>query len=266
MLGQKATPLAWPGSGSVPARKYSLSPDGSCSRAAKARAWLSKGRAHATSVLASSSELLAHAARRLDAHLRRKQGIFEFCDNLDCLLRVAMHRTEKNLVLTDAIHLRPGEIIAELHLWNEHIPRIPGAGPNLSWAVLTQRRMRQSLALLAAQIRSDPRLYQVRVFHARALFGNGKSQARMERFAKLYGFELARAPLPGSRLRNLGECLHHWAMIRAFNPGALAGLRLTNMACHQLWISRDALLLRFPAIPPGSLPHPAVAELALPTQ
>ncbi|MDB6112228.1 MAG: hypothetical protein JWR69_3978 [Pedosphaera sp.] len=227
------------------------------SGATKAGAWLAASRVRANSVIAGSGEMLAHSARRLDAHLRKKQGIFEFCDHPHCLLRVAVRRTEENLVLSDAIRLRRGELIAELHLWNEHIPQIPEDGPKLSWAVLTQRRMRHSLALLADQIRSGNRLDQVRVFHARALFGNGKSQARMERFAKLYGFELARTPpsntLPG-RLRNLGECLHQWALIRAFNPSALAGRRLTHVACHQLWISRDALLVRFPTPLANAMP------------
>jgi len=153
------------------------------------------------------------------------------------------------MFLSEKIQLCRGDLIAELHLWNEHIPQIPANGPNLSWAVLTERRMRQSLMLLAGHVRANPRLDQVRTFHAHALFGSGKSQAKMQRFAKLHGFELARAQMPASwweHLRNLGECLHQWAMIRAFNPGALAGRQLINVTHHQLWISREALLAKFP--------------------
>jgi hypothetical protein len=249
IMAKKAAPLTWPRSkpDAIPNRKFPLF----LRRIASA----------------SLGEWLTHAGRKLDTHLRKKQRIFEFCDHPHCLLRIALHRTQEDLVLTDAIRLGPGELVAELHLWNEHIPRILAAGPNLSWAVLTQRRMRESMALLANHVRSDSRLGQVRVFHARGLFGSGKSQASMKQFAKQFGFEQARTPLPGSllgRLRNYGECLHHWAMIRAFNPGALAGRRLTDVACHQLWITRVALLTRFPALQPNSSPCPSGAGLIKP--
>src|SRR5689334_15745375 len=135
MPGEKMTPLTWSRSSSAPSRKYRPVLRAIHSGAAKAGAWLVAGRVCTSSVIAGSGEMLAHSARRLDAYLRKKQGIFEFCDHPHCLLRVAVHRTGENLVLSDASRLHRGEMIAELHLWNEHIPRIPRAGPNLSWAV-----------------------------------------------------------------------------------------------------------------------------------
>src|SRR5258706_15094577 len=99
MPGEKMTPLAWSRSSSAPARKNRPVLSAIYSGAAKAGAWLAAGRVRANSVIAGSGEMLAHSARRLDAHLRKKQGIFEFCDNSRCLLRVALHRAEANLAL-----------------------------------------------------------------------------------------------------------------------------------------------------------------------
>jgi hypothetical protein len=262
LLDEKEAPPAWLRSSSAPAGRYLPSLRkvlGTICSPAKAGVRLVNLSVRSLPVVASSGEMLAHAARRLDAHLRKKQGIFEFCDNPHCLLRVALHRAEVTMILGHGVHLLRGGLVAELHLWNEHIPRIPGAGPNFSWAVLAQRRMRQSLGFLADHVRSDPRFGEVRIFHAHALFGSGKSQARMQRFAKLHGFELTHAQVPASwlgRLRNLGECLHQWAMIRAFNPGALTGRQLINVTHHQLWISREALLAKFPGSQPKPPAHP----------
>jgi hypothetical protein len=197
---------------------------------------------------ANLGAIFRHAVLRLDACLRRQQNIFEFCDSRECLLRVALRRARHGVVLPSGMQLRQGELMVELHIWNEQIPRILDAGPDLSWAVLTQRRLRQSLTALAREVECDPRFNGVQLLCAETRLGSGRPRARMERFADFFGFELidaTRAPGWRTRLIDLGERLHLWALIRTFNPGALTGRRLRQSQRHQLWMSRKVLLAKY---------------------
>lgn len=192
--------------------------------------------------------MLNFAVHRLDAFLRRQQNIFEFCDAPHCLLRVAVHPVEAGVILPSGYELRRGEFRGDLHLWNEHVPGLLATGADLLWAVLTRRRMRQSLALLAAAVQNDPRLDAAKVFCAETRLGAGKPRVQMERIAKFYGFELTDAPQPGNlqeHLSDLGERIHLCAMVRAFNPGALTMGHLIRTQRHQLWMSREVLLSKY---------------------
>ena len=213
------------------------------------RAWLPP--------VATPGGLFNRAVLRLDGRLRHRQNIFEFCDRPHCLLRVALCVVKTGIILPDGCQVRRGEVIGELHLWNEHVPIIPAAGPDLSWAVNIQRRMRQSLVLLSQHVQSDARFDQIRFFRAETRLGGGKPCAQMERIARFFGFQLTRTPpLEGlwHGLIDLGERIHLWAMIRAFNPRALAGRGFLPTK-HELWMSREVLLSkRAPSAIPSTLP------------
>jgi hypothetical protein len=99
--------------------------------------------------------------RRLDALLRRRLGVFEFCDDPECLLRLRLARAPHDLLLPDAT-VCAGEPVLELHLWNEQLPLPPRAGPDLAWAVRLHRLWVKSLRLVAQHIGSDAHLAGVR--------------------------------------------------------------------------------------------------------
>jgi hypothetical protein len=110
--------------------------------------------------------------------------------------------------------------------------------------------MRQTLALLAQAVQSDPRLEDAKVFYAETRMGAGRPRVQMERIAMFYGFELVDAPRPSNlraHLVDLGERIHLCAMIRTFNPKALTASHLICTQRHQLWMSRDALLSKYGA-------------------
>lgn len=196
--------------------------------------------------------ILNHAVNRLDAMLRRRQKIFEFCDEPHCLLRVAVHPNEADVKLPTGLQVRQGEVRGELHLWNEHLPGLLATGADLLWAVLARRRMRQTFSLLARAVQSDPRLEDARVFYAVTRMGAGRPRVQMERIAMFYGFELVDVPGPSNlraHLVDLGERIHLCAMMRTFNPKALTVSHLISTQRHQLWMSREVLLSKYAAPP-----------------
>jgi hypothetical protein len=185
--------------------------------------------------------------RQMDVVLRRRQNIFEFCTDPRCLLRIALHPTTGEK-LSSGVRVQNGGLIGELHLWNEHIPPIPASGPNFAWARLIRWRTAESFALLAESVHSDSRFKNVLVFHARTRLGADQPR-HFERLMQSFGFERVEELTCSNwreQLTGLGECLHLWTLLCAFNPVALANHRLIELPFRQLWMSRETLLAKYP--------------------
>lgn len=187
--------------------------------------------------------------REVDGFLRRRQHIIEFCHDPRCLLRIALHSVEPGDPVNGSWRLQPGERVGELHFWNEHIPPVPAGGPNLAWAKLIRQRMFGSFALLAESVRTDASFKNVQVFFAKTRLGADKPRAHFERLTKPFGFErIEELACRGwqQKLVGLGECVHFWALLRAFNPETLTHRRFFQLPARQLWISRKTLLEKYP--------------------
>lgn len=193
---------------------------------------------------------LRAAVRRLDRWLRRRQGIYEFCDDERCLFRIALVRAREERALSDGTRVAPGEAVIGLHLWNEHVPPLPRRGADLAWAARAGRLIGHSLRLLAVHVAAAPALRDVQALHGRMALPAGRDDAG-EPFAlaRRFGFD-ASAPRPEGgvrgRARELGRELLLWALIWGFNPGGLRNKGLRWCWC-ELWMSRARLLSRYAA-------------------
>jgi hypothetical protein len=192
------------------------------------------------------SGLLAGGIRRLDAYLRRKEGIFEFTNDPNGVLRVSIEPAAEEFALSDGTRVHKGEAVCVLHFWNEQLPAIPTTGPDLQWAMAMRRRMGQSLRALARAIDSDPRLRSARAFGGTAVFVSRHGENQVARLAGRYGFEhipSIRTPSIGQRLHRLGENILVLGLQWAFNPGGLRGKPFMRPR-ERLWMSRQTLLSR----------------------
>ena len=187
------------------------------------------------------SDLFGRAVRRLDAFLRHRQGIFEYSDAADCVLRVSLGVCDQTVQLADGTHLSPGDVVCDIHLFNDHLPSMGPQGADLAWAMQMQKALRRSLATLMAAFERDRRFDAVKAIRGQTvLVSRGSSQ--FQRFARRLHFD-AIEPNPPSvwkRMHHIGENILLWAMVRTFNPG---GLRSTKFTRKRRWIymSREAL-------------------------
>lgn len=196
-------------------------------------------------------DLLLHgsmdrAVLAIDRSLRRAQGIFEFCANSDCILRIAIIASETPILLPDGTQLRPKDPIIDLHLWNERMPSLVQSGSSLAWGAGFRTRLRASLALLADYMASDPDLKSVKACRARAAFLRGR---RIQRAARHMGFVSAipDQSIPG-RVHEFLEVFLIYGLTWVFNPDALP-----HRAClpqrSYLWMSRGELFRRYRSSP-----------------
>ena len=175
----------------------------------------------------------------IDRTLRRRTGIFEFCDDPDCLFRVSLDVAEYPLRVDNG-EIPTGAKVLKLHFWNEHIPPIPQTGPTVSWAVRFRRIMGHSTHLMAEAMKRDPRLAGVKaVGGVTPLFTPGDGSPAEKIFRRL-GFTSTPHQNPHGRFMEFWERVYAWLLMWAFtkgNPPKMRGLRRTDF-----WVSADEFL------------------------
>lgn len=175
--------------------------------------------------------------------LRERQGIWSFTDECDCLFRLALITSEFNICLSDRTKIAIGDPLIELHLWNEHLPVMPSAGPSAAWAVRLLRQMRASMVLLDRYLEQEPSLNRVAAVMGSSPFASRLGGIQMARTAERFGFEILDPEQDsewGERMHMIFDSMLLWALGYTFNPSALRGKRWLRQRYH-LWISRAAL-------------------------
>jgi len=184
----------------------------------------------------------------IDAWLRRREGIFEYTQNPECILRLSRGTAPRDIILPDDTQVAAGEAVGELHMWNEHAPKIPAGGPSVGWAKKLQRGFKTSLQDLAAYIQADADFASVRVFHATAAFVGRNGNEQIEKMARHYGFETIDLAPPTSFFRRLhfwGDNLLVWLLGWTFNPRSVRHMPVFNRRRQEMWLSRDTLMRLF---------------------
>lgn len=182
--------------------------------------------------------------RRFDAVIRRIEGVFEFCHQQDCILRLQLGRARRAIELPE-IKLNLGSSVLFLHLWNERLPPFPPGGADLAWANLARHKFLSSLRAVAAEIRRNPCLSEVQAIGGVTVLidlpGASGSAKLMERL----GFRVFPVRNPLGRFGEFWENFYTWALMWTYNPGTLRGRNLFRLKRVEIWISREEFLRRY---------------------
>jgi hypothetical protein len=195
----------------------------------------------------SRFDLLLHgsldkAVLAVDRSLRRAQGIFEFSDDDDCILRIGVVLAESCIHLPDGTEVLPEDSIVDLHFWNEHLLKLDRVRPSLGWGCAFRTRLRSSLRQLADYVDAREELKDVKACRAKAAFFRDR---RLRGAAYRHGFMAAvpQESLAG-RVHEFLEIFLLYGLTWVFNPGALHGRTRLPQRCY-LWMSREELLRRY---------------------
>jgi hypothetical protein len=180
------------------------------------------------------------ALRSVDRLLRQRLAIEEFTGDAECIFRVSVDHAAREVRLSDGVIVREGDPVLQLHLWNEHVPAMPSAGPSASWANLMKRRTRHSLALVADYVERE--LGDVVAVHGEPPFGSRLGALQMIRTAERFGFDVLQPDGTDmrDRIHEIFDSMLLWGLIMAYNPAAARGKTLVRHR-YQLWISRAKL-------------------------
>jgi hypothetical protein len=190
----------------------------------------------------------------LDRLVRRSSGVFEFCNDPDCVFRVSIGVAAYPLRVPDG-EILPGAKVLHLHFWNEHLPPVPDDGPRIGTAVKLRRMVAHSAKLLADSMMNDPRLAGVKaVGGVTPLFSPGDNSAAEWIFLRL-GFSVTPYRNPWGRFMEFWEERYAWLIIWAFTDRNKSQRRSSGLRRSEFWISADEFLRRYgsPAEKVGAL-------------
>ncbi len=156
-----------------------------------------------------------------DSRLRRRNGVFDYIDSPDCILRVKLERAGRRIILPDGVGLDFADRIIELHFRNEYFPAMDAKGATFAWARRVARLMDLSLKELYKYLQGRSDLNDVAAIRAVMLLRSSDQAAQFERIASRFGF----GPVPepdtlGRRLRRAGQNAVGLLLTLASNPGA----------------------------------------------
>ncbi len=99
--------------------------------------------------------------RLIDTILRKWGRIYEFSDDPECILRIQL-MSANHTVLIGGERIMRDELVLGIHVWNEHMPKLPKAGVDLEWALRIRRQVVYSFKEIAKVMQHDSRYTQVR--------------------------------------------------------------------------------------------------------
>lgn len=178
----------------------------------------------------------------LESSLRRAHRIIDFSNSPDCVLRISVRPVRSTVLLVDAA-LAPGDLVADLHYLNEHLPL---GRSGLAWGASFRRRLLRSFEALAAALETDPRLQDVRAVRARMNSPMSRRPFEMTRFAEHFGLIPARQGEPVSllqRVHELGDDIYFRGLAWAYRAEKVRGRGVLRWR-GDVWISRAKLLER----------------------
>ena len=188
--------------------------------------------------------MLRWLVRKLDAFLRSRTGVFDFCDDPDCRLRLQVAPAPHDLQLED-VTVPAGQPVLIIHVKNESVPRIPPSGPDLAWVKEMLRLLTRSLGFIARQMEVDPKLADVgAVGGATVLLYSGYHEG-VARVLPRLGFKVFPYSSPLGRFGEFWENFYSWLLIWTYNPNSLRFRRLLRLRRSEFWISAEAFQRKF---------------------
>jgi len=162
--------------------------------------------------------------------------------NPKSLIHFARSQAPRTLSLADGTRVAGGELVAEAHLWNEHLPRSNGRELSTGLAM-----MRLSLRQLARSVQNQPGLEEVRAIYGEMGLLSETRLPQLRRIMNELGFELIPGERPGWNpfRRAFWRNVLSWYYLRKFNSTASKQIRLRQVRRCEVWISREQLLAKY---------------------
>lgn len=196
------------------------------------------------SVESKFSECFRTGVYTIDRILRHCFNIREFCASEQCILRIACIRCRSGFMLNQNLTIAAGDVVCDLHFWNEHLTQILDTRLGLGKAVRLRKQLKESLRLLAQHVATDAEMSHVRAFHARTAFLLREPDERLGIVAQGYGFTVTKYST--STLGTIHDVLENiliHALTWTFNASYEIKIsEVRNPYRVHLWMSREKLL------------------------
>ncbi|HEY7302081.1 MAG TPA: hypothetical protein VH684_29665 [Xanthobacteraceae bacterium] len=183
----------------------------------------------------------------LDTLLRRWYAISEYSTNPLCIFRIQLAEIDRTIRLSDGTLARPGDRIIDLHLWNEHLPRLSDRGASVAWALEMRRALEISLRELARHVSTHREFRDVPLLRGNIKFCGPEQCEQLARVCRRLGFEVFDSDEPSTvieQIHQFGQNILISLMVLALNGMAIRADTLRR-ATVMVYLSRKQLIARF---------------------
>ena len=182
--------------------------------------------------------------RRFDGWLSHVEGVEPFTDDPRVILRLQQGRLAWDVPLPGGTIHRTSSVLF-VHLWNERMPPVSPAGPDMGWAIRTQRFLVYSFRAVATHLVSTPRLHAVKAVGGTIaqikLRGPDGGRALLEHL----GFTIFPYHRPAGAFGEFWENFYTWWLMWAFNPPSAARHRLLRLERNEFWMTPERFRAEF---------------------
>jgi hypothetical protein len=188
--------------------------------------------------------LLRLIIRRFDDWLSHVEGVEPFTDDPQIIMRLQNGRADWDIPLPEG-QVSKGSNVLFVHLWNERIPGIPPQGPDLGWALHTERLTVNSFRAIAQHIQQTPTLSCAQavggVIAQVKLEGSNGGRSLLEHL----GFSIFPYHRPAGGFGEFWENFYTWWLMWTFNPASVRDHKLCELQRAEFWTSKDKFLARY---------------------
>ena len=193
--------------------------------------------------------LVARAVLRFEGFLQWWHGIFEYSTDPQCVWRIQVDRADQNVLLRDGTAVAVGDRILNLHLLNEHAPRMPSSGPTIAWGRAFVHRLDHSHRLLSEYLSRHPEYSEVVAIRCNVMVASERNTHQLLRIMSHCGFDFVPPDAPlnwAGRFHRFIDNAVGLLLCIAVNPGSVRP-EVMQRVQSEVMISRRLLDQRYGA-------------------
>jgi hypothetical protein len=183
-------------------------------------------------------------ARFIDHLLQKKNKVFEFSHDPECIFRLQLRRAAHDVNL-QGNQIVKGDPILGLHIWNERMPKLPVEGADLRWARQAHRLLLHSFRLIAREMQSDEKYAGTQaLFGISALFsftGHTGGVRMMQHF----GFTVLPYHPTMGRFGLFWQNFFSWWLMYTYNDVSLNTREFRHLQRSEIWMLADEFIRRY---------------------
>lgn len=182
--------------------------------------------------------------RRFDTWLSHLEGVEPFTADPRCILRIQTGRINRDRTFRDQT-VRSSSRALFIHFWNEHMPIIPEAGPDISYGLKLQRLIVYSMKLIAGHLQSDPALNDIQIIGGITTFAGREAADGGRASFEHLGFTIFPHRRSAGAFGEFWENFYGWWVMWAYNPVSSRYRKMLEMQHTEFWMTRERFLDRF---------------------
>jgi hypothetical protein len=183
-------------------------------------------------------------ARLIDKLLRQRNGVYEFSSDSDCIFRIQLRQAPHGVNL-QGHEISKGDLLLGIHIWNEHMPKLPADGADLRWALISHRLLLHSFKLIACEMQSDRKYADIRaLFGISGLFSFSDHTGGM-RMMQHFGFTVLPYHPKRGRFGLFWQNFFSWWLMYTYNHVSLHTRDFWRLQRTEIWMLADDFVQRY---------------------